>query len=95
MTFKVPKSEKDESKNRFEFEGPRGEKHSLPLLEYLPIAAAEAFEQGQEVRALILGADNKQTQAFIRALDSKQFDALMEAWEAASKVTPGESAASS
>ena len=100
MAFKVPPSKKDDTSNRFEFEWPDtsyGAKpgavkvHSIPLLEYLPVSAAEAFELGQEVTGLLLGCDTEETRAIVRSLDGDQFSAFMDAWEQASKTSVGES----
>lgn len=100
MAFQVPPSKKGETKNRFEFEWPDtsyGAKpgavtiHSIPLLEFLPVEAAEAFELGQEVKGLLLGCDSPETRAIVRSLDGDQFSAFMDAWETASKTSLGES----
>lgn len=91
--FTVPPSRKSDDANRFTFT--IGEDaHSLPHLKYAPAGAIEHFENGRELTGLIACADEDATRDAIRALDGDQLGALMDAWNAASKVTPGESPAS-
>lgn len=97
MAFKVPKSGRD--KQRFEFEldvdGGKTETYSLPLLQFVPVEAGEYFERGMEIHAVIAMLDNELARQAVRSLDTEQFKALMDAWQEESKVTPGESEASS
>jgi hypothetical protein len=93
MPFTVPASRKSEDANRFAFT--IGEDaHTLPHLKYAPAGAIEHFENGRDLTGLIACADDEGTRNAIRALDSEQMDALMAAWQEASKLTPGESPAS-
>lgn len=94
MTFAVPQSKKSIKQNRFEFEI-EGTTFEVPLLKFAPVAAAEAFEQGQEVKGLLLMCENDAARDAVRDLDGEQFGALMEAWQKASGVEAGESPASS
>ncbi len=92
--FQVPESKKSIAQNRFEFEH-GGKTYSLPLLKYAPVEAAEAFEEGRNVAAILLCCENDAARDAVRSLDGDQFGALMEAWQEASGVKPGESPASS
>lgn len=100
MTFTIPPSKKDEDTNRFHFlwgedpETHEPRKYSLPLLKYLPVAAAEQFELGNQVQGLLLGADTEEVRDIIRGLDGDQFEAFMDQWQEASKTSVGESSAS-
>ncbi len=91
--FDVPKSKKSIEQNRFQFTI-EGESFSIPLLQYLPVKGAEAFEAGRNVEGILSGCDTDAAKDAVRGLDGDQFGALMEAWQAASDVTVGESSAS-
>ena len=67
---------------------------SIPLLNYLPVESALCFEQGRNIEGLLLGADDE-VRKFILGLKGSAFKRFMQRWEAKSKVSPGESAASS
>lgn len=90
MPFEVPASKKSIDQNQFEF-SLDGATYSIPLLKYAPVAAAEAFEQNQSVKAVVIAIDNPKAADAIRRLDGEQFSALLEAWQEASGVTTGES----
>lgn len=100
MPFDVPASKKSIKQNRFEFTIPAADdpdarrNYSIPLLKFAPVAAAEAFEQDQPIKAILLALDNAKANDDIRALDGDQFGALIEAWQEASGITAGESEAS-
>ena len=94
MAFQIPASKRSIKQNRFEFKV--GNKtHSIPLLKFLPVRAAELFENGKNLAGLIAAADEDATREVIRDLDGEQLEALIEAWQEASGVEVGESSASS
>lgn len=93
MPFDVPASKKSIAQNRFEFTL-EGESYSLPLLKFAPVAAAEHFENGRNVAGILACCENEAAREAVRSLDSDQFGELLNAWSAASGVTPGESPAS-
>lgn len=93
MAFKVPDSKKSIAQNRFEFEV--GDKsYTVPLLKYLPVKAAAAFERGDNVEGILLGCDSEEARNAVLALDGEQFEVLMDEWAKASGVNVGESSAS-
>lgn len=94
MAFQVPASKRSHKQNRFEFKLD-GKTHSIPLLKFLPVRSAEAFEKGSNVGGLIAAADSDATREAIRDLDSEQLEALVDAWQEASGVELGESEGSS
>lgn len=93
MPFDVPASKKSIAQNRFEFTLD-GVTHSIPLLKFAPVEAAEHFENGRNVAGILACCENDDARDAVRSLDGAQFGALMDAWGAASGVTPGESSAS-
>lgn len=102
MAFKVSKSKKDEPSNRFEFDVSDDETPdlvSIPLLGFLPVEAAGAFEQGMEIRGILLACDSDKARAYVGSLDTDQFREFMREWNRLSmehqKVGLGESSASS
>lgn len=94
MAFQVPKSKRHEAASRFEFELDE-QTHSIPLLKFMPVESAEAFEAGQNVQAILLACETDAARRAVRSMDGEQFEAFMDAWQEASGVTVGESAASS
>ena len=87
----------DDSKlpqNRYYFRA-NGKTMSLPLLKFLPVRSALAFEQGRNVEGLLIGADTDEVKEFLQNLQGTAFRRFMRRWEEKSQVTPGESAASS
>lgn len=100
MTFKVPAKKKDVARFEFELPNESGKadaepvKCSMPLIRYIPAEAAEAFEDGKDIRGLILAADNAETKAALRSLDADQIKVLLAEWEKQSEDELGESSAS-
>jgi hypothetical protein len=93
MVFVVPDSRKSESDNRFEFTV-HGATYTVPLLKYLPVSAAAAFERGDNVEGILGGCDNDDAREAVLAFDGEQFEAFLAAWSEASGVSTGESSAS-
>lgn len=93
MPFEVPASKRSIKQNQFEFTL-EGKNFAIPLLKFAPVEAAEAWEQGEGVRAVMLAAGNPDAEEAIRGLAGDQFEALVNAWQEASGVEPGESQAS-
>ena len=100
--FEVPQSKADAPENRFEFTID-GEKHSVPLMRFLPgsvvelMAAAEDKESYIHLRAAqyaMFGPVGSPAGDAVRTLDAERFEALLEAYQEASGVTVGESSAS-
>jgi hypothetical protein len=101
MSYQVKKSKKSDAVNRFEFEQEievdgevKVQKFSVAHLKYAPTGAVEHFEQGRTVTGLIMCADDEPTRDLIRSFDSEQLSDFLDAWKAASQVSPGESPAS-
>jgi hypothetical protein len=93
--FEVPKSRASVKQNRFEFKLEGSDRvYSVPLLKFLPAKSVQAFEDGKELRGILLAADDPATRAALEDLDGDQLGALAEAWSAESGVTPGESSTS-
>jgi hypothetical protein len=93
MVFEVPASKRSIKQNQFEF-SLDGKTYSIPTLKFAPVEAAEAWEQGQGVKAVMLAAGNPDAEAAIRTMAGDQFEALVNAWQEASGVEAGESRAS-
>jgi hypothetical protein len=93
MPFDVPQSRKSITQNRFEFTLD-GVTHSIPLLKFAPVQAAEEFEAGRNVAGILACCENDGARDAIRSLDGDQFGALMTAWQEASGIGAGESQAS-
>lgn len=91
MTFQIPASKRSIDQNRFPFEDEFGNKHSVPVLKYLPVAAAELMEEGKTIAALITACETDEARKAIRALDGEQFAAFLEEWERVSEASTGES----
>jgi hypothetical protein len=89
MAFQVPASKKSHKQNRFEFEHD-GKTFSIPLLKYIPAAAAELLEEGKLISALIVACDDAAAQSAVRLMDADQIDVLTDAWKDASDISPGE-----
>lgn len=79
--------------NRYYFRA-NGKVLSIPLLHFLPVQSALCFEQGKNIEGLLIGAD-ADVREFILSLKGSGFKRFMERWEAKSKVSSGESQASS
>lgn len=93
MSYTVPDSKKSIKQNRFEFVVASKE-FSVPLLKFLPVSAAAAFERGDPVEGILEGCDTQSARAAILSLDGEQFDAFIHAWSEASGIELGESSAS-
>lgn len=89
--FEVPKSKASIKQNRFEFRID-GQSHSVPLIKFLPVRIVERMDSNG--LAGILEAFDPATREVLRDLASDQFEALSDAWAAASEVDVGESSAS-
>ncbi|UGL61825.1 tail assembly chaperone [Microbacterium phage Franklin22] len=98
MTFQVPESKRSIAQNRFHVELPDGTAFSLPKAKYLTMGQVEKLSgQATDVTLtdiLDLFNDEAEAQVAIRTLDHEQLQALMEAWQADSGLTVGESSAS-
>ena len=97
MAFKVPESKRSIAQNRFEFELPDGTEVSVPKAKYLTLGQIETLSQAQgEITIVdILDLFNEpEASVAVRSLDSEQLLALMEAWQADSGISVGESSAS-
>lgn len=98
MTFEVPASKRSIKQNQFQFKVPGDRKtYSIPKAQYLSIGqVAELSQKGGDVQITdlldILGQGD--AHAAVRTLDQEQLVALMEAWQADSGLTTGESSAS-
>lgn len=97
MTFKVPESKRSIAQNRFEFELPDGTEVSIPKAKYMTVGQVEKMSMLQgELKItdiLELFGDMGAADA-VRSLDIEQMTALMEAWQADSGISLGESKAS-
>lgn len=91
MTFQIPASKRSIGQNRFEFLDDDGGKHSIPVLKFLPVEAAELLEDGKTIKALLTACGTDGARKAIRALDGEQFQAFMEEWQRVSEVEAGES----
>jgi RND superfamily putative drug exporter len=89
MTFRVPVSRKGLNENRFHFTVDGSKTYDLPLLDFAPVAATEAMEQGRSVSAVLLACDSDETRTVIRGLDTDQARALATAWAAGSDGDDG------
>lgn len=96
MAFQVPPSKKSKGQDKFEFEID-GKKHSIPRAKFLSIGTQLSLDtaDAQERITILFGKPGSALGDAVRGLDSDQFDALMEAYNDDSEVTPGESQGSS
>ncbi|AXH47307.1 tail assembly chaperone [Microbacterium phage Eden] len=98
MTFQVPESKRSIAQNRFHAELPDGTAFSLPKAKYMTMGQVEKLSgQATEVTLtdiLDLFDGEEDASKAIRTLDHEQLQALMEAWQADSGLTVGESSAS-
>lgn len=100
MAFAVPESKRSIAQNRFFFSVPGDDREfDIPKAKYLTTGQVEVLSQkGGEVKItdlLDLFEDNKEAAAAVRTLDAEQLSELMNAWQADSGVSTGESSASS
>lgn len=95
MTFKVPESKASKGQDRFEFEI-EGKSYSIRKAKFLSVGDAERLENPESASVVLdlFGKAGTKAGDAVRGLDQEQFSALVEAWQADSKVTLGESAAS-
>lgn len=92
--FEVPASKRSVKQDVFEFQVD-GKKHTVVSAKFLNGSQMEAVVNGQLTELLdIFGTKDSRTGAAVRSLDQEQLLALVEAWQDASDVTPGESPAS-
>lgn len=98
MAYAVPESKRSIKQNQFEFTIPGNDKtFYIPKAKYLTIGQVEKLSlKGEEVDLTdileILGQG--EAHDAVRDLDQEQLFALMEAWQADSGITVGESSAS-
>lgn len=98
MTFEVPASKRSIKQNQFTFKVPGDRKtYSIPKAKYLSVGHVETLaSKGTEVQITdileLLGQGDARDA--VRTLDQDQLMALMEAWQADSGISTGESSAS-
>lgn len=96
MVYEVPKSKKSLKQNRFSFKHD-GQTFELPKFKFLTVGQLELMSgEGTQLTGMLSiagGADTPLGRAF-RELDGEQLEGLVEAWQADSGVTLGESKAS-
>ena len=99
MTYEVPASKRSIKQNQFTFKVPGDRKtYSIPKAKYMTIGQVEALAtKGGEVQLTdlldILGQGDARDA--VRTLDQEQMMNLLEAWQADSGLSVGESSASS
>lgn len=98
MVYQVPESKRSIEQNRFHFNMPDGSSVSIPKAKYLKMGQLEALASNpKEVdisELLELFGDQPTAAAAVRDLDHEQLTDLMQAWQADSGLTLGESVAS-
>lgn len=95
--FQVPESKRSIAQNRFEFDLPDGTECSIPKAKYMTVGQVEKMSQldGQLKITDILELFGEMGAAeAVRSLEIEQLTALMEAWQADSGISLGESKAS-
>lgn len=100
MAFAVPESKRSIAQNRFFFSVPGDDREfDIPKAKYLTTGQVEVLSQkGGDVKItdlLDLFDESEEAAKAVRTLDAEQLSALMNAWQADSGVTTGESSASS
>lgn len=95
MVFQVPASKKSKGQDRFDFELD-GKSYSVKRSKFLSVGEQEIIGNGgvTEMIDTVFGARGTELGDAIRELDEDQYVALIEAYNADSGVTPGESAGS-
>lgn len=95
MTFKVPESKASKGQDKFPFEI-GGQSFTIRKAKFLSVGDAEKLENPESVSVVLdlFGKAGTKAGDAVRALDQEQFGALVEAWQADSKVSLGESSAS-
>lgn len=96
--YEVPASKRSIKQNQFQFKVPGDRKtYSIPKAKYMTIGQVESLQtKGSEVGLMdileILGQGD--AREAVRGLEQEQLMALMDAWQADSGLTVGESSAS-
>lgn len=95
MTFQVPESKRSIGQNRFHATMPDGTPFSLPKAKYLKMGQIETLSGNASdvtiTDIIALFGEDEETLALIRDLDHEQLQALMQAWQADSGLSLGES----
>ena len=104
MAFRIQQAEADLPRFEFEWETtskdpegndvPEVRTYSIPLIQHISVESAEAFEDGRDVRGMMLAVDDDDTRSVIRSFNAVQLKALIAEWEKASDEHLGESLAS-
>lgn len=95
MPYEVPQSKKSLKQNQFEFKLPGDRKtYSVPLLQYIRPAFIRDYAELDANEFMVKFIDAELPGVLDKLEDSEQLEALMNAWSAASGITPGESEAS-
>jgi hypothetical protein len=96
MTFEVPASKASIEQDVFKFSIP-GHKtmFSVKRLKFLSVGQRESIGDDTATILDLFGAKGTKQGDAVRSLDEEQFDALSKAWQDDSKITLGESEASS
>ena len=97
MTFEVPASKASKGQDQFPFTIPgHPGKFTVKKAKYLSVGQAEALESPDSVTVVLelFGKTGTKQGDAVRSLDQEQFEALIEAWQADSEVSLGESKAS-
>jgi hypothetical protein len=97
MTFEVPASKASIGQDVFKFKIPgRSGEFSVKRAKFLSVGDAEALETPDNASVVLdlFGKKGTKQGDAVRTLDTEQFQALVDAWQADSDVTLGESEAS-
>lgn len=96
MTFQVPESKRSIEQDVFPFSIP-GVKGEFKVRRLKFMSIGERAKMGDDTDAILnfFGAEGTKQGDAVRSLDGEQFKALSDAWQADSKITLGESEASS
>ena len=96
MVYEVPESKKSLNQNQFPFKL-AGKQFELPKFKYIEVGHLELLSDPEtRITGLlgIAGGPKTALGAAFRKLDAEQLQGLVEAWQADSGVTVGESSAS-
>lgn len=95
--FQVPESKASIGQDQFEWSVPgKKDVFTIKKAKFLSLGQAEALEK-PETSTIVLdlfGKSGTKAGDAVRSLDSDQFQALVNAWQADSGIAPGESPAS-
>lgn len=94
MVYEVPASKASKGQDQFEF-SIGGQAFKVKKLKFIPIGQRAAISDNGGAQVDFFGAAGTKQGDAVRALDEEQYTALVEAWQADSGVTVGESEASS